>query len=253
MINYVQRGETLDVIAPYAVTSGAGVRVGNKFGVAAVTAASGASLAIAVVGVFDLAKDASTFTDGSAVFWDNTNLVATSALGAGNILIGVANLNKPDGTVAPGGSTSDPTVRVRLNGSFTDGIGFLASVSLTAAQVIAMNATPVSVLAAPAAGMAIVVDSILFEMTTTSTQFTGGGAVSFVYHGTSTAVHAGTIPATVVTATAGSSNTLLGPAVATNGTTVPAATGVDITNATAAFAAGTGTVKVQVKYRLLTL
>lgn len=127
------------------------------------------------------------------------------------------------------------------------------TVALTAAQIIAMEATPVSVIAAPGAGLAIVVDSILFEMTTTSTQFTGGGAVSFVYHGGSVAVHAGSIPATVVTTTAGTSYTVLGPAVATNGTTVPANTGVDITNATAPFAAGTGTAKVRIRYHIITL
>jgi hypothetical protein len=127
------------------------------------------------------------------------------------------------------------------------------TVSLTAAQIIAMEAGPVSVIAAPGAGLAVVVDSILFEMTTTSTAFTGGGAVSFVYHGGSVAVHAGSIPASVVTASAGTSDTLLGPAVAANGTTVPANTGVDITNATAPFAVGTGTAKVRIRYHVITL
>jgi hypothetical protein len=127
------------------------------------------------------------------------------------------------------------------------------SVSLTAAQLVAMEAAPVSVIAAPGAGFAIVIDSVLLEMTTTSTVFTGGGAVSFVYHGTGTAVHAGSIPASVVTAAAGVSYTLLGPAAATTGTTAPANTGVDITNATAPFAAGTGTAKVKLKYRVIAL
>jgi hypothetical protein len=129
----------------------------------------------------------------------------------------------------------------------------VAVVNLTAANIIAMNATPVSILPAPPTGYALIVDQILFEMTTTSTAFTGGGAVSFVYHGGSVAPHAGSIPASVVTAAAGSSNTLLGGAVATNGTTIPAATGIDITNATAAFAAGTGTAKVKVWYSIVPL
>lgn len=253
MQNYVERGETIDVIAPYALASGAGCQVGNKFGVSALTVLSSAYTTLTVLGIFDLAKDTSAFTDGQSVYWDNVNKVATSTPGNSNILIGVTNLNNPDGTTALGGSSGDATVRVRLNGSFAEGVSYNAVVSLTAAQLIAMEAAPVSVLAAPASGKALVVDSILFEMTTTSTQFTGGGVVSFVYHGGSVAVHAGTIPAATVTTTAGTTNTLLGPAVATNGTVVPAATGVDITNATAPFAAGTGTAKVQIKYRIITL
>lgn len=129
----------------------------------------------------------------------------------------------------------------------------LATVNLSAANLIAMNATPVQILAAPGAGLAILVESILFEITTTSTQFTGGGVVTFPYHGGSVATHAGSVPAATVTATAGTTYTLLGPAVASNGTVVPANTGVDITNASAAFAAGTGTAKVQIKYRIVTL
>ncbi len=116
-----------------------------------------------------------------------------------------------------------------------------------------MNATPVSLLAAPGAGKAIVDLSIVFEMNATATQFTGGGAVSAVYHGGAVSPHAGSVPAAVVQAGAGQTLTQLGPAVGSNGITVPANTGVDLTNATAAFATGTGTAKVFVKYRVITL
>ena len=126
-------------------------------------------------------------------------------------------------------------------------------VPLTAAQLIAMFTTPVSIIAAPATGKAIVVREIVFEMITTATVFTGGGVVSFVYHGTSVPVHAGTVPAATVNAVAGTSATQLGMAVAANGTVVSAATGVDITNATGAFAAGTGTAKVHLWYHVITL
>ena len=129
----------------------------------------------------------------------------------------------------------------------------LASVALTAAQIIAMSATPVSILPAPGAGKALVVNDIVVEAKTTSTQFTGGGAVSCVYHGGATACHAGSVPASVITAAAGTTATQLGPPVATNGTTLPANTGIDVTNATAAFAAGTGTLTVFIHYRIVTL
>ena len=67
------------------------------------------------MGVFDLAKDTSTFASGDAVYWDDTNKVATST-SAGNLVIGTAELAQASGTAAPGGAQADPTVRVRLNG-----------------------------------------------------------------------------------------------------------------------------------------
>jgi hypothetical protein len=95
---------------------------------------------------------------------------------------------------------------------------------------------------------------VLFEITRTATAFTGGGVVSLQYHTTTTSVpHAGTIAASVVTGAAGTVQTYLGPNVGANGLVIPANEGIDITNATAAFAAGTGTAKVFVKYRVVTL
>jgi predicted RecA/RadA family phage recombinase len=77
MNNYVQQGKTLTVIAPYAVTSGGGVEVigtGYLFGIAVNTQNPGDNMEIQVTeGVFDLAKDTSTFvSDGDYVYWDNT-------------------------------------------------------------------------------------------------------------------------------------------------------------------------------------
>src|SRR5665213_4298096 len=70
MQNYVHRGETLTVTAPYTVVTGQGVLAGNLFGVAVFSAASGASLEIVTWGVYDLAKDGSTFNPGDKVYWD---------------------------------------------------------------------------------------------------------------------------------------------------------------------------------------
>jgi predicted RecA/RadA family phage recombinase len=115
MKSYVHRGETLTVAAPYATTSDSGVKVGNLFGIAVFDAAQGASLEIVAEGVFDIAKDTSTFASGDAVYWDDTNKVATST-SAGNLVIGTAELAQASGTAAPGGVSGDATVRVRLNG-----------------------------------------------------------------------------------------------------------------------------------------
>ena len=131
----------------------------------------------------------------------------------------------------------------------------VASVALSAANLIAMGTTPVSILSAPGSGKVIVPSLIVFEMTRTSTAFTGGGAVSFQYHTTTTSVpHSGSIPATVVTTGgAGTAVIMLGPNVGSNGLVLPVNEGIDITNATAAFAAGTGTANVFFYYRVITL
>jgi predicted RecA/RadA family phage recombinase len=115
MKSYVHRGETLTVAAPYATKSDGGVKVGNLFGIAVFDAAQGASLEIVAEGVFDIAKDTSTFASGDAVYWDDTNKVATST-SAGNLVIGTAELAQASGTAALGGASGDATVRVRLNG-----------------------------------------------------------------------------------------------------------------------------------------
>lgn len=130
-----------------------------------------------------------------------------------------------------------------------------ASVTLTAAQVYAMNGAPVTIIPTPGGvNQAILVNKILVEVLAGSTAFTTGGAVSFVYHGGAVNVVTGTVAAAIINGTANSkSYTLLGPAVVATGTVVPANTGVDITNATAAFAAGNGTVVVQIWFDVVNL
>ena len=120
MNNYVQQGKTITVIAPYNVNSGGGVEVagtGYLFGVAVNTQVTGDNMEIVTEGVFDLAKDVSTFANGDYVYWDNVNHVATSTVGA-NKKIGTAVLMQASGANAPGGAAGDATVRVRLNQTF---------------------------------------------------------------------------------------------------------------------------------------
>jgi predicted RecA/RadA family phage recombinase len=119
MNNYVQRGNTITVVAPYSVTGGGGVEVigtGYLFGIAVNTQLVGDNMEIVTEGVFDLVKDTSTFVNGDYVYWDNTAKLASSV--NTNKKIGVAVLIQPGGVSAPGGLTGDPTVRVRLNPAF---------------------------------------------------------------------------------------------------------------------------------------
>lgn len=136
---------------------------------------------------------------------------------------------------------------------FENGNGAV-TVSLTAAQLIAMYTTPVAIVPA-ITGKAIIVDSVEFDITRTATAFTGGGVVAVQYdstaNGAGTATTA-TIAATVVTGAAGRTITSRIPV---NLSDVASASiigiGLYISNATAVFAAGTGTATVKVKYHLV--
>jgi hypothetical protein len=182
-----------------------------------------------------------------------------TAAGAANKEIGFAVLSQASGVNAPGGQAGDATVRVRLNplsfgpvqAADTDpSLLQKAVVTLTAAQIMAMYGAPVGILPAPAAGQVLVIDQIIAQMKPAGTQFTGGGAVTLQYHGTGVVPHSGNIPAATITSAAGSENVVPPP---TGTIQPPAATGLDITNATAAFAAGNGTLVVTVFYSIITL
>lgn len=132
--------------------------------------------------------------------------------------------------------------------------GGTMTLSMAAADIIAMFTTPVQVVPA-ITGKSIVVDSMEFDITRTSTAFTGGGVVAVQYantaNGAGTATTA-TIAATVVTGAVGRTVTARIPV---NQSDVASASivgiGLFISNQTAAFAAGTGTATVTVRYHLV--
>lgn len=263
MQNFVHRGETLDFLAPYNVNGGGGFKVGNIFAVAVETVLSGAALAGMVQGVFDLAKDTSTFNEGDKVYWNDAlgqcTSSRTTAAGVANLEIGYASLTNPSGTNALGGGSGDATVRVRLTptsfaliGSSDIDPGLLqkATVALSAANILAMNGTPVPILPALAAGQVLVIDQIVVQFKAGSTQFASGGAVTFQYHGTSVNPHAGNVPAATINSASSSNNVLAPPSAVIQ---PPTATGLEITNGTGAFTTGNGTAIVTVYYSILTL
>lgn len=111
MNNYVQPGHSLTLTAPSAgVESGKGVKIGNLFVVAAVTAASGESFSGNTVGVYELAKKAAeAWTEGAKIYWDDSGKACTTTKST-NLWIGHA--------VADAGA-NDPTGKVRLHGAPT--------------------------------------------------------------------------------------------------------------------------------------
>lgn len=110
MKNFVQPGDTLTLVAPYAVAAGAGLLVGSIFGVAGTTAASGANVEADVTGVFDLAKAAgAAWTQGARIYWDDTAKNCTTT----------ASTNKLIGVATQAAALADVIGRVRLTGAFT--------------------------------------------------------------------------------------------------------------------------------------
>ena len=129
----------------------------------------------------------------------------------------------------------------------------LAVVPLTAAQITTLHTVPVTVIAAPGAGKAIVVEQAVLEFKFGTVAFTGGGVVTLIYHGGSTALHSGSVPASVITAASGTSATEVGPQTGANGLTLAVNAGVDISAATANFAAGDGTAQLWIWYTVANL
>lgn len=135
--------------------------------------------------------------------------------------------------------------------AFLSGLGGVkhTQVSLSAAQIIAMYTTPVVLVAAPGAGKAISIHKVIFTITRTSTAFTGGGAVIIQYaataNGGGTQSCDSTLASTVITGSAGVSQSFRNGAIISDSSAVTNA-GLYISNATAVFAAGTGTAKVDI-------
>ena len=113
MRNFVQEGDALSLLAPYALAAGDGALVGSLFVVAKTAAANGAAFEGVPEGVFTLTKEthASTqaWTPGLKLYWDNTNkrvtITATS-----NTLIGCA-IAAVASTVATGNVYLDGVIR----------------------------------------------------------------------------------------------------------------------------------------------
>lgn len=90
MKNFVQCGDRITTVAPYAVSAGGGALVGSMFGVALNDAANGAEVVLMTEGVFNLAKvSTEAWTRGAKIYWDNTAKLVTS-VSTSNTLIGVA-------------------------------------------------------------------------------------------------------------------------------------------------------------------
>lgn len=137
-----------------------------------------------------------------------------------------------------------------LAADLAEGLSRSVQVALTSANILAMNATPVSLIAAPGSGKMIIVEDILLKMTTTATAYANGGAVEFRYTNGSGAKVTADIAAAIITAGAGTTYTKVAGIEASMVPVINAA--IVITNATAAFITGTGSGVLTIKYRIVT-
>jgi predicted RecA/RadA family phage recombinase len=108
MKNFVQRGDTLPLIAPYPVKAGDVVIVGAFAGIAATDAALGEEVECDLVGVFHIAKKTGeAFGQGAPVYWDGTaKRITTTAEG-----------NTRFGAAATATQAAATVARVRLDGA----------------------------------------------------------------------------------------------------------------------------------------
>ena len=130
------------------------------------------------------------------------------------------------------------------------------TVALTAAQIIAMSATPVLLIPAPGVGFANVINSILWNITYGSVQFTGGGNIAAQYG--NTALGAGPAASTVIagaTLDAVAANTILtqAPSVINTAETNMDNKAIYLSNTTAPFAAGNSTAILTIIYHTVAI
>ena len=108
-----------------------------------------------------------------------------------------------------------------------------------------MYATPVTVVAAPGAGYALAFKSAVLLYDSTATAYTGGGVITINYGGG--AAQSSNLAATFLTG-AGDKVFNLEKLNGASGLTMPVNTALVITNASGAFATGTGVCRLQITY-----
>jgi len=127
-----------------------------------------------------------------------------------------------------------------------------ATVAISSADLLALYSAPKLLVAAPGSGHSIAIIKVIFAITRTSTVYvTGGGAAIIQYnsttHGGGTQACDSTIAATVITGSAGLSNTIRNGAVISDSSATDNQ-GIYLSAATGDFTAGTGTAVADVWY-----
>lgn len=124
------------------------------------------------------------------------------------------------------------------------------TVNLTTAQVLALNTTPITLVAAPGATSYVVVDEVRFKMVFNSIAYTGSNNMEFLYTNLSGTQVAAAVPAASLNAASGTT-LVVAPKVTTEFTPVLNAA-VVVGVPTANPAAGNSAVSLMVRYHVVT-
>jgi predicted RecA/RadA family phage recombinase len=245
--NKIQQGCVLALLCAYAtIASGQGMLVGSIFGVAQVDGVTGDTIPIEIEGVYSLtAYSADSAAAGDLAYWDDTNRRVTIT-GTGNTLIGTFVSAK-----AGAATTADVLLRMTTSAASPD-IVTSAVITVSSAELLALNAAPKTLIAAPGAGKAIVPVSAQLFLDYNSAAYAGiaaGEDLAFRYTDGS-GNQCGSVEATgFLDATADAHRSHL-----FNGTISPTANAALVLHMlTGEIITGDSPLKVQVRYRVVDL
>lgn len=167
----------------------------------------------------------------------------------------------PTGTIATTQSQSDNSTKIATT-AYVDtavatppeNITQVATISVSSAEILTLNTVPKQLVAAPTAGKVIVVSEIVVSFTVGGAQYASGGDVFPVYSGQTANLFGTSASALIGQADVQGAASFI--ARIGNVTSVPkllSATAVNLYASTANFTTGTGTMKVFIKYRTVTL
>jgi hypothetical protein len=178
-------------------------------------------------------------------------LNAASAYGGGTVIID-AKWVAGGGTQAMIDAATVPAgVSIVDNRAGAEGTVQTATVTLTNTQTLGMEATPVLVIPAPGSGYYIdVIDGTLLN-NNTGTAYANGGAIQLSYGTALTYPATATVAATFLTGPTVAQAIKLTGALASTPLSDVAGKAIYISNATAPFITGTGTLQVTVNYRVI--
>lgn len=123
-----------------------------------------------------------------------------------------------------------------------------AVVPISSAQILALNATPVQLIASPGSGKAIRVMDLALKFTA-ATQYANGGALELRYTDASGTKVTADLASAIITSASGTSYTNVAGIEAS--LTLTTAAGIFVSNATAPYITGTGTGIFYITYRVV--